>query len=97
MEKKIYFDCEIDIDIPQLELKAKCVYYLFHEHMIVYPEENKGRLFEITGELQFYSNDGRNKEIISRLNFGNVEDLDNLITVLTNMKNDWEVRYKANR
>lgn len=91
MENKIYFDCKIDIDIPQLELRASSAYYLFHEHTIVYPEEDKGKVSKVTGELQFYSNNG-SKDIISRLYFSKIEDLDDLILILSNMKKDWETQ-----
>lgn len=94
MVKETYFDCEISAEVPQRELKSELARYIYHEHRVVYPEEEKGRLFKITAALQFCTN-GRAEDIVWQLNFENIELLDNLLLVLTNMKKDWETRYQS--
>jgi hypothetical protein len=93
MEKRIYFNCKINLEVPQRELRASFIRYLFHEHRVVYPEEDKGRLFNITAEIQFYNDNGEN-DIVCQVYFDKIEDLDDFILALSNMKNDWEARYK---
>ena len=95
MVKETFFDCDITTEIPQRELRSELARYIYHEHRVVYPEEDKGRLFKITATLQFYTN-GKGDDIVWQMNFDTIEKLDALLLVLSNMKKDWETRYQSN-
>jgi len=95
MVKETYFDCDITTEIPQRELRSELARYIYHEHRVVYPEEDKGRLFKITATLQFCTN-GKGDDIVWQMNFDTIEKLDALLLVLSNMKKDWETRYQSN-
>ena len=94
MTQEQYFDCEISAEVPQRELKSELARYIYHEHRVVYPKEEKGRLFKITAALQFCGNN-TGDEIMWQMNFDTLETLDDLLAVLTNMKKDWEKRYQS--
>ena len=96
MEKRMYFNCQITLEVPHREIKAHVARYLFHEHRVIYPEEDKGKLFNVTAELQCYTSNGNN-DIVWQLYFNKFEDLEDFISVLSNLKNDWELKYKEQR
>lgn len=96
MQSRVYFNCDIGLEVPRRELKASLVRYLFHEHRVMYPEEEKGRLFNVTAELQFYNNSG-GEDINWQLYFDTFQDLEDLIIVLSDMKDHWEKKYRADR
>lgn len=96
MQSRVYFNCEIGLEVPRRELKASLLRYLFHEHRVMYPEEEKGRLFNVTAELQFYNNSG-GEDINWQLYFDTFQDLEDLIIALSNMKDHWEKKYRAEK
>ena len=96
MDKRMHYNCRINMEVPQRESEASLARYLFHEHRVIYPEEDKGKLFNVTAELQFYNNSG-GEDINWQLYFDTFQDLEDLIIALSNMKDHWEKKYRAEK